>query len=66
MGVLDKLRRFRFRSLDRGDYATEEGRPVENVDALAALGGRGFDPSQAGQHSIPPNYIKQDDGRPPH
>ena len=67
MGVLAKLRRFRLPSLNRSDYASEERPGVENTDALAATWGRGIDPSGAGAvNSIPPNYVKQDDGRPPH
>ena len=67
MRFLDKLRRFRLPSLQRGDYTSESKNPVENTDALAATGGHGLDPSGASSHaSFPPDYVKQDDGRPRH
>jgi len=66
MGLRDKLKRFRIRSLERSDQTSGSEPSVGNVDALAATGGRGMDPSGSVQHSIPPNYVKQDDGRPRH
>jgi hypothetical protein len=66
MRLLDKLRRFRFPSLERGDYARESERPIDNIDALTATGGRGNDPSGVTHASFPPDYVKQDDGRPLH
>jgi hypothetical protein len=64
--LLDKLRRLRFPSLERGDYARESERPIDNTDALTATGGRGIDPSGVAHASFPPDYVKQDDGRPQH
>jgi hypothetical protein len=67
MRILERIKRFRLRSLYRGDYASEAERSVENTDALTATGGRGSDPSGASGHaSFPPNYLKPDDGRPRH
>ena len=65
--LLDKLRLFRFPSLDRGDRISGSEQRVENTDAWAASGGHGLDPSGASGHaSFPPDYVKQDDGRPRH
>ena len=62
---LDKLRRFRFPSLDRSDHTSGSGPRVENTDAWTATGGHGLDPSGASGHAdFPPDYVKQDDGRP--
>lgn len=66
MGVLDKLKRFRFRAFDRSDQLGE--RTVENTDALAAARGvQGLD-QMGGSVSVgyPPGYVKEDDGRPRH
>ena len=64
---LGKLRRFRLPSLERGDCTSKPGLQVENTDAWAATGGHGLDPSGASGHaSFPPDYVKQDDGRPRH
>jgi hypothetical protein len=65
--VFRRLRELlRIGSLDRAPYATEEGQPVENLDATAA----------AAQHhssvmgpvgGYPPGYVKSyDEGRPRH
>ena len=64
---LDKLRRFRFPSLDRGDRTSGSGRRIENTDAWTATGGHGLDPTGGSGHAdFPPDYVKQDDGRPRH
>jgi hypothetical protein len=67
-GIFRRLKRLRLGSLNRGDYAVETERSVENTDALVA--GRhiaGTDTSGAtGNASFPPNYVRQDDGRPRH
>jgi len=63
MRLLEKLKR-RIRSaeflpFDRSDRIAElEGRTIENDDAWAQ-GGSGGD-------QFPPNYVRQDDGRPLH
>jgi hypothetical protein len=63
--LLDKLRRFRFPSLDRSDHTSESGQRVENTDAWTATGGHGLDPTGGSGHAdFPPDYVKQDDGRP--
>jgi hypothetical protein len=67
MGLLDKLKRLRFPSLERGNYARESERPIDNTDALTATGGRGLDATGGVSHAqFPPDYVKQDDGRPLH
>ena len=67
MALLEKLKRIAFRPFDRGDLSTDGERRVENDDALAATGGRGMDPlGGPGHASFPPDYVKQDDGRPLH
>ena len=68
MRLLGKLRRLRFRSLDRGDLTSASQRPLENTDAWAAASGGIQDGSAGGGHnSIPPNYVKAyDEGRPRH
>jgi len=65
--ILRTLKTLRFRSFDRGDHADESRRLVENPDALAATGGRGYDPQGGSIHAgAPPGYVKPDDGRPRH
>jgi hypothetical protein len=68
--ILRRLRQLRVGSLNRGDYAVETERSVENADAGAAAAGahRGMDLSGAASPSanFPPNYVRQDDGRPRH
>ncbi len=64
--ILRRLKQLRPRSFDRGDHAVESERGVENVDALAATGGRVSDPSATPIHGAPPGYVKTDDGRPRH
>jgi hypothetical protein len=66
MAFLQKLKRIAFRPFDRGDLSTDGERRVENDDALAATGGRGMDPQGIGRFEFPPDYVKQDDGRPLH
>ena len=66
MGLLERLKRFRLRAFDRSDQLGE--RTVENPDALAATGSRGAQgPSGVSGHAgAPPDWVKQDDGRPRH
>jgi hypothetical protein len=60
--------RLRIGSLERGDFTS--GRPVENVDALAAAGRHGDRQGTnqlGGSASYPPGYVKAyDEGRPRH
>jgi hypothetical protein len=65
--MLRRLRQWlRIGSLNRAAHATEEGQPVENVDAMAAASGH----SSAISGSVsgyPPGYVKAyDEGRPRH
>jgi hypothetical protein len=54
--------------LNRGDHAVETERSVENTDAfVAAHRVAGTDTyGVTGNASFPPNYVRQDDGRPRH
>jgi len=66
INALRKLRQ-RFRlggSLNRGDFSGEGKRQVDNVEAMAAAGGR--DPGDnVGDSTYPPGYVKSyDEGRP--
>ena len=60
MTLLAKLKRFLrragFRSFDRSDQLPEQ--TVENTDAWAQMA--------SGGEQFPPNYVRQDDGRPLH
>jgi hypothetical protein len=62
--ILRKLKRLRLQSLYRGDRAMESERSVEDTDALAA----GYTTGAPGVANamVPPNYVKDDDGRPLH
>jgi hypothetical protein len=68
--IFRRLRQLRLGSLNRGDYAVETERSVENAEAGAAAASahRGTDLSGAGVAgaSYPPNYVREDDGRPRH
>jgi hypothetical protein len=66
--LLEKIKRLRFRSLDRGALTDAPERPLENTDAWAAASGGVRDGAGHGGHnSIPPNYVKAyDEGRPRH
>jgi hypothetical protein len=68
--IFRMLRQLRLGSLNRGDYAVETERSVENAEAGAAAASahRGTDLSGAGVGgaSYPPNYVREDDGRPRH
>jgi hypothetical protein len=65
MQLFEKIRRLRFRSLNRGEQTEAAERPVENTDALtAAHSGHELDSGGEGG-GIPPNYVKAyDEGRP--
>jgi hypothetical protein len=66
--MLEKLKRFRPRSLERGDMTSAGERPPENPDAEAAR--LSSAPDASGDHlpgGVPPGYIKTyDEGRPRH
>jgi len=68
--IFRRLRQLRLDSLNRGDYAVETERSVENAEAGAAAASahRGTNLSGAGVAgaSYPPNYVREDDGRPRH
>jgi hypothetical protein len=66
--ILRRLKQLRFPPFDRGDHAVESERSVENPDALAATGGRGYDAQGGTLHAgAPPGYVpKADEGRPRH
>ena len=66
--ILRRLRQLRLGSLNRGDHAVETERSVENTDAfVAAHRVAGTDTyGVTGNASFPPNYVRQDDGRPRH
>lgn len=69
MGFFDTLRRrFRLRSLERGDYTAAGERPVENLDAGAVAANREASVDIGGSApGYPPGYVKDfDDGRPRH
>ncbi len=67
MQLLERIKRLRFRSLDRGEQTDAAERPVENTDAFAATGGELQSSFGGGHNSIPPNYVKAyDEGRPRH
>ena len=67
MRLFKKLWRFRLPSLQRGDHTSNRGLQVENTDAWTATGGHGLDPTGGSGHAdFPPDYVKQDDGRPRH
>ena len=64
--LLRKLR-WRIGSLDRAPYATEEGQPVENVDATAAASQHQGGVMGSAGGGYPPGYVKSyDEGRPRH
>jgi hypothetical protein len=69
MGFFGNLRRrFRLRSLERGDYTEAGERPVENLDAGAVAADREASLDIGGSApGYPPGYVKDfDDGRPRH
>ena len=62
-------RRFRIRSLERGDYSAEGERPESNIDAGAAAAAQNLQSaiSDSAGPGYPPGYVKDyDDGRPRH
>jgi hypothetical protein len=66
--LLQRIKRLRFRSLDRGGFTNAPERPLDNTDAwTAASGGIQDGAGHGGHNSIPPNYVKAyDEGRPRH
>jgi hypothetical protein len=65
MGIVERFKRFRFRSLNKGDLTRSDKAPLENTDAMAVHSGA---PAVGGGPEIvPPNYVKAyDEGRPRH
>jgi hypothetical protein len=67
MRLLERIKRLRFRSLDRRGLTDAPERPLENTDAWAAASGGMDGAGHGGHNSIPPNYVKAyDEGRPRH
>jgi hypothetical protein len=74
--IFRRLTQLRLGSLNRGDYAVEDESSVEKdaaaenaeAGAAAASAHRGTDLDSVGiaGASYPPNYVRQDDGRPRH
>ena len=65
MSIVERFKRFGFRSLDKRDLTTSDKAPLENTDAMAVHSGA---PGVGGGPEIvPPNYVKAyDEGRPRH
>jgi len=65
MSIIERLKRFRFPSLDKRDLTRSDKAPLENPDAMAVHSGA---PAVGGGPEIvPPNYVKAyDEGRPRH
>ncbi len=62
MRLIDKLKRLRLRSLNRGEQTSADDRPLENTDAMSVHSGA---PAFGGSEMVPPNYVKAyDEGRP--
>ena len=56
------LRKIRLKSVQAG----EGQRSVDNIDAMSSMSQTRIDPSGGAPATFPPNYVKQDDGRPRH
>jgi hypothetical protein len=56
------LKKLRLRSVQAGEVQ----RPIDNVDAMSSMAQTRVDPSGGAPASFPPNYVRQDDGRPKH
>jgi hypothetical protein len=65
MSIVERIKRFRFRSLDKRDLTSSSKAPLENTDAMAVHSGA---PAVGGRPEIvPPNYVKAyDEERPRH
>lgn len=60
MSIVERIRRFRFRSLDRRGLTSSDKAPLENTDAMSVHSAAG-----GGAEMVPPNYVKAyDEGRP--
>jgi hypothetical protein len=70
MSIVERIKRFRVRSLNRGGLTSASERPLENADAMAAAGGvsaGAFTGGEPAAHLAPPGYVKSyDEGRPRH
>ena len=65
MGLLKRLRRFRFSAFDRSDQLPSGERTLENDDAGAHT--INPNPMAGGPAQFPPNYVRPaDEGRPRH
>ena len=65
MGLLKRLKRFRFSAFDRSDQLPSGERTVENDDAGAHT--INPNPMAGGPAQFPPNYVRPaDEGRPRH
>jgi hypothetical protein len=65
MGLLKRLRRFRFSAFDRSDQLPSGERTVENDDAGAHT--INPNPMAGGPAQFPPDYVRPaDEGRPRH
>jgi len=56
------LKKLRLKSVQAGDGQ----RSVDNIDAMSSTAQTRFDPSGGAPATFPPDYVKQDDGRPRH
>ena len=65
MCIVERFKRFGFRSLDKRDLTSSDKAPLKNTDAMAVHSGA---PAVGGGPEIvPPNYVKAyDEGRPRH
>jgi hypothetical protein len=65
--LLEKIKRLRIGSLNRGELTTDDVRPVENTDATTAARASSTGRGSVEGATIPPNYVKSyDEGRPRH
>jgi len=68
MSIFERFKRFRVRSLNRGELTSGSERPLENADAMAAAGGvsaGAFSGGDPAAHLAPPGYVKSyDHGKP--
>ena len=64
MSVIERMKRFRFRSLDRRGLTSSDKAPLENTDAMSVHAGAPT-VGGGGPEIVPPNYVKAyDEGRP--
>jgi hypothetical protein len=65
MSIVERIKRFRVRSLERRGLTNSDKAPLDNTDAMSVHSGA---PAVGGGPEIvPPNYVKTyDEGRPRH